>query len=175
MLQFISTCFKLDSIHTLLNNQEIDEIVSLAFQLTDSIPATWPGSTGPQQLVQSELIEQEHQPKQMYTAERLSLTFDSKYAENVAGGILSCRYIRPKGILPMDSDEAAESITKVTIPQTNDDDDEIIEKSEIPMKELLGKSISIYIFHNEVLFLSHSKQFFTKVHQLSARPLDVTF
>ncbi|RTG88141.1 uncharacterized protein DC041_0008154 [Schistosoma bovis] len=120
-----------------LEGKEIDEIVSLAFQLTDSIPATWPGSTGPQQLVQSELIEQEHQPKQMYTAERLSLTFDSKYAENVAGGILSCRYIRPKGILPMDSDEAAESITKVTIPQTNDDDDEIIEKSEIPMKELL--------------------------------------
>ncbi|VDP63065.1 unnamed protein product, partial [Schistosoma mattheei] len=116
---------------------EIDEIVSLAFQLTDSIPATWPGSTGPQQLVQSELIEQEHQPKQMYTAERLSLTFDSKYAEKVAGGFLSCRYIRPKGILPMDSDEAAESITKVTLPQTNDDDDEIIEKSEIPMKELL--------------------------------------
>ncbi|CAH8633717.1 unnamed protein product [Schistosoma margrebowiei] len=116
---------------------EIDEIVSLAFQLTDSIPATWPGSTGPQQLVQSELIEQEHQPKQMYTAERLSLTFDSKYAEKVAGGILSCRYIRPKGILPMDSDEAAESLTKVIIPETNDDDDEIIEKSEIPMKELL--------------------------------------
>ncbi|CAH8614230.1 unnamed protein product [Schistosoma intercalatum] len=120
-----------------LEGKEIDEIVSLAFQLTDSIPATWPGSTGPQQLVQSELIEQEHQPKQMYTAERLSLTFDSKYAEKVAGGILSCRYIRPKGILPMDSDEAAESIRKVTIPQTNDDDDEIIEKSEIPMKELL--------------------------------------
>ncbi|CAH8633779.1 unnamed protein product [Schistosoma margrebowiei] len=120
-----------------LEGKEIDEIVSLAFQLTDSIPATWPGSTGPQQLVQSELIEQEHQPKQMYTAERLSLTFDSKYAEKVAGGILSCRYIRPKGILPMDSDEAAESLTKVIIPETNDDDDEIIEKSEIPMKELL--------------------------------------
>ncbi|CAH8652042.1 unnamed protein product [Schistosoma rodhaini] len=120
-----------------LDGKETDEIVSLAFQLTDSIPATWPGSTGPQQLVQAGLIEQEHQPKQMYTAERLSLIFDSKYAEKVADGILSCRYVRPKGILPMDSDEAAESLSKVTIPETNDDSDEILEKSEIPMKTLL--------------------------------------
>ncbi|KAK4475585.1 hypothetical protein MN116_000862 [Schistosoma mekongi] len=122
-----------------LNEKEIDETVGLAFQLTDSIPATWPGSTGPQQLVQSSVIEYENQPKQTYSAERLSLSFDSKYAEIVTDGTLVCRYLRPKGILPIDTDDAAESLSKVNIPDlnTNDDSDEILEKSEISMKELL--------------------------------------
>ncbi|TNN06076.1 Surface protein [Schistosoma japonicum] len=122
-----------------LNEKEIDETVGLAFQLTDSIPATWPGSTGPQQLVQSSVIEHVNQPKQMYSAERLSLSFDSKYAEMVSDGTLVCRYLRPKGIIPIDTDDAAESLSKVNIPElnTNDDSDEVLEKSEISMKELL--------------------------------------
>ncbi|CAH8593469.1 unnamed protein product [Schistosoma turkestanicum] len=118
-----------------LDEKQIDDIISVAFQLTDSRPAIWPGSIGPQQLVQPIGDMQTNKP--IYTPERLSLTFDSKYADKVSDGVLSCRYLRPKGILSMDTDDSAESLSKVNLLEINDDGDGVLEKSEISMKELL--------------------------------------
>nr|CAH8873750.1 unnamed protein product [Trichobilharzia regenti] len=113
----------------------IDELVGLTFHLSDSTLATWPGSAGPQILAQSAAIEHENSPKQLFTPERLNLVFDNTNAEKFSEGTLSCRYLRVKGVLPMDTDEAAASLSASGISQTNGED-EILEKSDISMKDL---------------------------------------
>ncbi|CAL8085550.1 unnamed protein product [Calicophoron daubneyi] len=118
---------------------ELAPLVRSTFRLGDSIPATWPGSSGPLMLASAEKIVARDAEDVPATPERLELIVTKLAEEDLDAkllpGSLVCQFRRPKAVVSMENGYPAYAVKD----QDRSAHEVLVQKS-IPMQQLFESS-----------------------------------